>query len=185
MQRITLLAFVCCLWAIGMPGAAAVSSAPAQQGAAAVAAQTSTQRETLDRYCVTCHNAKLKTGGLSLESMSLGDIPAHADVWEAVVRKLRTATMPPLGMPRPEEKVSASLAGWLERTIDASPGVVAGTARVSVEPSAASFACDPRRLSAGAALKNVEARLSRRGLKLTLLELLPAARLRGRAAATP
>jgi hypothetical protein len=43
---------------------------------AAAAAQTSTQRETLERYCVTCHNAKLKTGGLSLETMSLGDIPS-------------------------------------------------------------------------------------------------------------
>ena len=40
--------------------------------------------------CVTCHNDRLKTGGLSLQSMDPANAPAHADVWEKVLRKLRT-----------------------------------------------------------------------------------------------
>ena len=40
----------------------------------------------LKQYCVTCHNERLKTAGLSLESVSLSNIPAGAEVWEKVVR---------------------------------------------------------------------------------------------------
>ena len=40
-------------------------------------------------YCVSCHNDKLKTAGLSLQTLDLTDVPAHAEVWEKVARKLR------------------------------------------------------------------------------------------------
>src|SRR6186713_1303748 len=68
---------------------------------------TTVARDTLDRYCVTCHNQKTKTAGLTLDTLTLQDIPAHADTWETVVRRLRTGTMPPVSMPRPDEKRSA------------------------------------------------------------------------------
>src|SRR5678816_1270875 len=86
------------------------------QGAAAAAPGTSaatTARETLDRYCVTCHNQKSKTGGLTLDTLNIQDVAAHADTWEAVVRRLRTGTMPPVNMPRPDEKRSATLVQFL------------------------------------------------------------------------
>src|SRR5215207_4096030 len=60
-------------------------------------------RATLDKYCVTCHNEKTKTAGLTLDTMKLAEVTGHADTWEAVVKRLRTATMPPAGMPRPDE----------------------------------------------------------------------------------
>jgi mono/diheme cytochrome c family protein len=52
-------------------------------------------REVLDTYCVTCHNQRLKTAGLALDSLNLAAIPDKPEVWEKVVRKLRSGTMPP------------------------------------------------------------------------------------------
>ena len=57
----------------------------------------------VQKYCVTCHSARVKTGGLSLEGMNPADAAAHAEVWEKVVLKLRGGMMPPQGMPRPDE----------------------------------------------------------------------------------
>ena len=75
-------------------------------------------RETLDRYCVTCHNERLKTGGLALDRMDLARVPEGADVWEKVVRKLRTGAMPPAGARRPDPAAADALASWLETTLD-------------------------------------------------------------------
>src|SRR5262245_58630308 len=40
------------------------------------------------QYCVSCHNTRLKTGGLALDAMNYGDIPSQGDVWEKVIRKV-------------------------------------------------------------------------------------------------
>src|SRR5262245_50375329 len=63
----------------------------------------------LSQYCVTCHNAKLKTGGLVIDPAGLANVGMGADVWEKVVRKLRTSSMPPPGLPRPDEATYASV----------------------------------------------------------------------------
>src|SRR5260370_23600806 len=60
------------------------------------------QRALIDRYCVTCHNEKLKTAGLLLDKIDVKNVPAGAEVWEKVIRKLRTGAMPPAGMPPPQ-----------------------------------------------------------------------------------
>ena len=57
-------------------------------------------RELVDRYCVTCHNQKLKTGGLMIDRMDLDHVSEGAETWEKVIRKLRGGMMPPQGMPR-------------------------------------------------------------------------------------
>src|ERR1700690_344213 len=70
---------------------------------AALAQQDSTAQQTiLNKYCITCHNEKLRTGGLSLQNSDLSRLPAAAETWEKVVRKLRTGAMPPQGVPRPD-----------------------------------------------------------------------------------
>jgi hypothetical protein len=84
------------------------------------------QREILDKYCVTCHNQRLKTGGLTLDTLDLGNVPAQAEVWEKVIRKLRSGTMPPAGMPRPEAAAYKNLTAWLEEQIDQSAQPYAG-----------------------------------------------------------
>src|ERR1700724_1049340 len=40
------------------------------------------QRQVLDRYCVTCHNERLKTGGLVLEKIDLDRVSANAETLE-------------------------------------------------------------------------------------------------------
>ena len=75
-------------------------------------------RALLDRYCVTCHNDRLRTGGISFEADGFHHVGRDTAAWERVIRKLRSATMPPAGRPRPEPARYASFAAWLEATID-------------------------------------------------------------------
>src|SRR5262249_30067540 len=59
---------------------------------------TSEYRATIDQYCVTCHNQRLKTGRLKLDTLDLTKIADRADVWEKVVQKLSAGAMPPQGV---------------------------------------------------------------------------------------
>ncbi|HSP68344.1 MAG TPA: DUF1592 domain-containing protein [Bryobacteraceae bacterium] len=72
----------------------------------------------LQQYCVTCHNQRLKTGGLTLESMDTAKVPADAETWEKVVRKLRTGAMPPPGMPRPDPITLSGFVSSIETKLD-------------------------------------------------------------------
>jgi hypothetical protein len=88
--------------------------APAAQSPA-----TSSQRQFIDRYCLTCHNDRLKTGGLSLERVDVSRPDAQPELWEKVVRKLRTGVMPPPNMLQPPKADRVALATWLETSLDA------------------------------------------------------------------
>jgi mono/diheme cytochrome c family protein len=72
----------------------------------------------LTQYCLTCHNERAKMGGLVLDADDLAHIPAKADVWEKVVKKVRAGMMPPVGAPRPDAATLDRLAAHLESTID-------------------------------------------------------------------
>ena len=75
---------------------AIVAADPNAHGTVAAAqADTSSPRAVLDRYCVTCHNQRLKSGGLALDALDLTRPSDHAAVAERIVRKLRTGAMPP------------------------------------------------------------------------------------------
>ena len=88
-------------------------------------AQAQGPSAALTQYCVTCHNARLKTGGLVLDPASAPHAGDNPELWEKVVRKLRSSTMPPAGAPRPDERtydaVAASLEGDLDRAAAARP----------------------------------------------------------------
>jgi mono/diheme cytochrome c family protein len=75
-------------------------------------------RVVFDKYCVTCHNQRLKTAGLALDAMDLARVGDKQDVWEKVVRKLRTGAMPPAGRPRPDKALSTGAVSWLEGELD-------------------------------------------------------------------
>ena len=77
-----------------------------------------TQQAVIGKYCVTCHSAKLRTGGLSLQDADLNNVPAAAETWEKVIRKLRTGSMPPQGLPRPDSATVNGLASFLETSLD-------------------------------------------------------------------
>jgi mono/diheme cytochrome c family protein len=89
-----------------------------QGSGASPQAATAPPRAVLDKYCITCHNQRLKTGGLALDVLDLAQLSEHADVWEKVVRKLRTGAMPPVGRPRPDTAVADSVTSWLEAELD-------------------------------------------------------------------
>src|SRR5262244_2867193 len=79
---------------------------------------TSSQHQFIDRYCVTCHNDRLKTGGLSLDRADVSRPDAQPEVWEKVVHKLRTGVMPPPNMPQPAKAERLELTTWLETSLD-------------------------------------------------------------------
>ena len=83
--------------------------------ATASAAQTS---DVVDKYCATCHNEKLKTGGLVLVGLDPARADANAEVWEKVIRKLQSHAMPPQGLPQPDEATRQSLISSLETQLD-------------------------------------------------------------------
>ena len=102
--------------------AAAVSltspgSLHAQQSdsASGEASPTLVQRQFLDRYCATCHDQRLKTGGLSLEQVDLARPAAQPELWEKVVRKLHTGLMPPPQMPQPSQADRRAMFTWLRQ----------------------------------------------------------------------
>ena len=95
----------------------------AQAGASANPAEpkgspAQSQRQFLDRYCATCHNDRLKTGGLSLDHVDLSRPDAQSDLWEKVVRKLHTGVMPPTNLPQPPTADRLAMLTWLERALD-------------------------------------------------------------------
>jgi hypothetical protein len=85
---------------------------------ATAAAVEAADRALLSRYCVTCHNAALKTGGLVLDPAALPRASEQPELWEKVVRKLRAGMMPPAGRPRPDRTAHDGFLTRLEGTLD-------------------------------------------------------------------
>jgi len=77
-------------------------------------------RAVLDKYCVTCHNAKLGTANLRLDQLDLSHLGDNAETGEKVVRKLRAGMMPPTGMPQPDPATREALISWMEKELDRS-----------------------------------------------------------------
>src|SRR6266566_1130992 len=80
--------------------------------------QTTPDTAVLNQYCITCHNQRAKTAGLSLDTMDFEHVGKDAAVWEKVVRKIRTGMMPPSGARRPERAALDAFASELEARID-------------------------------------------------------------------
>ena len=75
-------------------------------------------RPVLNRYCVGCHNERLRTAGLALDTLDPARVGDHPDAWEKVVRKLRTGAMPPAGRRRPDAAAYDTVASALENALD-------------------------------------------------------------------
>ena len=72
----------------------------------------------LERSCVTCHNQRLRTAGLALDTLDAARPSDNAEIWERVIGKLRAQSMPPPGRPRPDAATYRAVATALERDID-------------------------------------------------------------------
>jgi hypothetical protein len=107
------------LWIVSAPGAA-VAQTPATRVDTLPASRPADYRPVLDRYCVTCHNDRLKTASLVLSSSQadLEHVAEGAEVWEKVLQKLKTQSMPPPGSPRPDAASYRAFGDTLEQALD-------------------------------------------------------------------
>jgi mono/diheme cytochrome c family protein len=88
------------------------TSSPAASGSA------SAERTLLNQYCVTCHNDRTRAGELALDTVDPARVAQNPELWEKVVRKLRTRAMPPAGVRRPDEGGYGQLLSYLEGELD-------------------------------------------------------------------
>ena len=93
-------------------------SAQAQSGPAANAAAASPERRFVTTYCATCHNARLKTAELALDTIDVSDPASNPAVWEKVLQKVRTGVMPPPQVRHPDPAAIASFLGSIEGRLD-------------------------------------------------------------------
>ena len=120
LDNLAALAFV---GALLLPGAAQAAGQSAEPAAApsvpaAVAAEAAEFRTVLDRYCTACHSDRLRTAGVTLESIDLAHVGAGAETWEKVIRKLRAREMPPPRRPRPDDATYVRFVDWIEDELD-------------------------------------------------------------------
>ena len=125
-----LTACACLAWI----GAVCLEGAP--QSEVRLTPDTTPARALVSKYCVTCHNERLKTANLLLDKTD--DHVANAsDTWERVVVQLRGRSMPPANMPRPDNATYDAVATWLESELDRAaaarpnPGRPAGLHRLN------------------------------------------------------
>ena len=90
----------------------------AARPAAAVPAAQAPHLALLNSSCLECHDNNAKEAGLSLEAISSDAVAKHPDVWERVIRKLRTRQMPPVGEPRPSEATYDAVVSFLATALD-------------------------------------------------------------------
>jgi cytochrome c551/c552 len=80
--------------------------------------QPAPERALVDRYCIGCHSAAVKSGGLVLEKLDATHAGDAAETWEKVIRKVRAGMMPPAGVPRPDRAALDAFAANLEMQLD-------------------------------------------------------------------
>ena len=83
----------------------------------------------LEKHCILCHNAQVKTADLLLDSYKNDEAARYSDIWKRVKRMLGTGRMPPAGRPRPARQDVANVLDWItantaEETISSDPGRV-------------------------------------------------------------
>ena len=76
------------------------------------------QWQTVETFCVKCHNTDDWAGSLAFDTLSPDNIVHDAEIWEKALRKVRGGLMPPAGNDRPSNEQASQLVSWLETTID-------------------------------------------------------------------
>jgi len=99
-------------------GSASSSQLPRLSSSHSPSLSVAEYREVVNTYCLGCHNERVRAAGLLLDQVDVERVVQEQDIWEKVVRKLRTRGMPPAGMPRPDEATYNSFATYLETTLD-------------------------------------------------------------------
>ena len=91
------------------------AAGPATNGNGAAPGFETTVEPFLQQNCFLCHNAKLKTGGLNLQSFpDANSVAAARATWEQVEKKIAAGEMPPKGLPRPAAASVTAVTKWLD-----------------------------------------------------------------------
>ena len=90
-------------------------------------------RRLVDTYCLGCHSARIHSGGLTLEALTLDDVHQNADVWEKALRKLRGRQMPPPGNRQPDQGDIDAFVAWMETQLDSAAGAGVRTGHVPMQ----------------------------------------------------
>jgi cytochrome c5 len=102
---------------------AAISRIQPAPARATASSDVTSRRALVDQYCVTCHNARLKTANLLLDQLDLANLGGQAEIAEKVIRRVRSGLMPPTGMKRPDQETLDAFARWMEDAVDRSASV--------------------------------------------------------------
>jgi len=123
MRRVTFatLGLVCLGLGLAAAGQHAPKAAPVKPAPSHEAALLPPEAQTalVKQYCTTCHNDKMKAGGLTLAAFDAAALESHPETAEKMIRKLRAGMMPPPGVKRPDAATLTSLAASLEHRMDA------------------------------------------------------------------
>src|SRR4051812_23999138 len=84
------------------------------------------------QYCVDCHNRDDLTANIAFDRMSADSIAHEPAVFEAAVRKLRGAQMPPPGSPQPDRATRRAWIAGLEGELDAAAAKTSHPGRVAL-----------------------------------------------------
>lgn len=77
-------------------------------------------RPTVKKYCLDCHSAEVKKGGLDLERFAMPeDLRKHPQVWQAVIEQLEAGEMPPKDKPQPTTEERKQLLEWIRGFLSA------------------------------------------------------------------
>jgi mono/diheme cytochrome c family protein len=99
-----------------------LASGPEDSGIQQAATPSTAQPDynaLIDKYCVECHNARLKRGSLNLVGFDIAKIGEHPEIGEKMIRKLRTGLMPPKDTLQPNPATRMAIVAALETRLDA------------------------------------------------------------------
>jgi cytochrome c551/c552 len=72
-------------------------------------------KPVITKTCVACHNPTLTSGGVNLtEFSSAATISSNRAAWEKILQKVRSAEMPPKGVPRPPQAQMDAFVAYLQ-----------------------------------------------------------------------
>ncbi|MGZ6039854.1 MAG: DUF1592 domain-containing protein [Phenylobacterium sp.] len=107
-------------WALAATPTAVRKAQPVK--AESPAADAPSPITVVDRYCIGCHNARAKIGGIALDSLDRTAYTHDAAIWEEAIRRLRGHYMPPSSAKQPSEAERQQLIAFLETQLDKASG---------------------------------------------------------------
>ena len=84
-------------------------------------------RPLIQKYCLACHSAKAKKGGLDLERFTrLEQVRADIKPWQQLIEQLEAREMPPKRKPQPTAEERKRLLDWARGVLEAEARACAG-----------------------------------------------------------